>query len=63
MPTIDPARTFHRASIAMQAYAGALGELREEMQESPFGSWNAEQIQVTCYMLLVKTLSDSAPRS
>lgn len=30
----------------MQAYRGALGELREDMQVSPFASWTLEQLQV-----------------
>eukprot|EP00903_Cladosiphon_okamuranus_P006559 g6407.t1 len=29
----------------MQAYRGALGELREDMQVSPFASWTLEQLQ------------------
>lgn len=37
---------FDRADNAMQAYRGALGELREDMQVSPFASWTLEQLQV-----------------
>lgn len=37
---------FDRADKAMQAYTGALGELRENMQESTFASWTLEQLQV-----------------
>lgn len=37
---------FYRADKAMQAYTGALGELRDEMQESTFASWTLEQLQV-----------------
>lgn len=35
-----------RASIVVNAYTGALEELREEMQLSPFASWSTEQMQV-----------------
>lgn len=36
----------NRADNAMQAYRGALGELREDMQASPFAAWTLEQLQV-----------------
>lgn len=36
----------NRADMAMHAYTGALGELREEMQVSHFEAWTLEQLQV-----------------
>lgn len=41
---------FHRADNAMQAYRGALGELREDMQVSPFASWTLEHLQVGAFL-------------
>lgn len=35
-----------RADNAMQAYRGALDEMREDKQASPFAAWTIEQLQV-----------------
>lgn len=48
---VPETNVLHRADHAMQAYRGALGELREDMQVSPFASWTQEQLQVPLSLL------------
>lgn len=52
---------FDRADNAMQAYRGALGELREDMQVSPFASWTLEQLQVHFSIFMAMFCSKHSP--
>lgn len=44
----------------MQAYKGALGELREDMQASPFTAWTLEQLKVRSFYPLQASQASQA---